>query len=114
MLSLQNGSRTMAAQDKVFSAGDIAIKVTVDRHPTRPKEAVLVTVRVRSNEQHLTDTFHAASTVEADPAEVFRFMNVTFRNFVLTVAVDGQPCCDLLYLIKYDLVWRSPIEAGPP
>ena len=113
MLRLQNGSRTMAAQDLVFATGDIAIKVVVDRHPTRPKQAVLASVRARSDENHLTEAFYAANTVEADPAQLFRFMNVTFRNFVITVAVAGQPCCDLLYLLKYDLVWRSPIEAGP-
>jgi len=114
LLKIQNGGRTMAGQDEAFTAGDVAIKVIVDRHPTRPKEAVLVSVRARLDAQHLTEAFYVASTVEADPAQVFRFMNMTYRNFVITVAVEGQPCCDLLYLMKYDLVWRSPIEAGPP
>lgn len=114
LLKLQNGSRTMAVQEHHFSAGDLAIKIQVDRHPLRPKEAVLAVVCVKQDETHLTDAFYAASTVEKDAAEVFRFMNTTLRNCMLTVAVGGQPCCDLLYLLKYNLVWRSPIEAGPP
>lgn len=113
-LMVQNGERTMEYQDRAFTAGDIAVKVLVDRHPEKPKEAALASVRVRLDENHLTEAFYAASTVDADPAKLFRFMNHAFRNFVVTVAVEGQPCCDLLYMIKYDLVWRSPIESAPP
>jgi len=113
LLQVQNGDRTTAGQQQSFTAGDIAIKVTVTRHPLRPKEAVLAAVWVRLQPTHITEGFFAAATIEADPAELFRFMQQTVRHFVLTVGVQGQPYCDLLYLLKYNLVWRSPIEAAP-
>ncbi len=114
MLSVQTGQRTMEYQDEAYRAGDMAVKVVVDPHPQRPKDAVVASVRVRLDRRHLTEAFYAASTIEAEPTRLFRFMHNAFRNFVVTVAVEGQPCCDLLYLVKYDLVWRSPIDSGPP
>jgi hypothetical protein len=114
LLKVQNGARTMAYQDHAFTAGDLAIKVVIDRHPQKPKDAVLASVSVRLDERHLTEAFYAASTVEADPAKLFRFMNHAFRNFVVTVAIEGQPCTDLVYLVKYILEWKSPVESAPP
>ncbi len=113
LLTVQTGDRTIAGQEPSFTAADTAIKVEVTRHPQRPKQAVITSVWVRLSPKHLTEGFFVSNTVEADPAELFRFMHQTLRHFILTVGVQGQPCCELLYLLKYNLVWRSPIESAP-
>ncbi|MDP2871002.1 MAG: hypothetical protein Q8P31_00435 [Bacillota bacterium] len=114
LLSVQTGEQTMARQDAAFHTGDIAIKIEVARHPTRPKEAVLASARVRSDPGHLTEALYACSAVTADAAQVFRFFQQALRHFVVTVSVNEQPLCDLLYLIKYILTWTSPVESSPP
>jgi len=111
LIELQNGDRTMRPDDLTFSVGDVAIKVSVDPHPERPKEAVLASVSVRLKPGHLTEAVYACSTVESDSATVFRMMQQAMRHFILTVSVAGQPRCELLYLMKYNMVWRSPLGA---
>jgi hypothetical protein len=114
MLEIQNGDKTMGVQDETFRTGDTVIKVEMLRHPEKPREYLIAVVSGKGDPGHLTEVFYAASAVDADAAKVFRFFQQTFRNFVLTVGIEGQPCCDLVYLVKHILVWRSPIEAGPP
>lgn len=114
LLKAQTGMRTMENQDEVFSAGDIAIKVEVGRHPANPKGAVLATVRVKLKEEHLTEAFCATAEVDEVAAKVFRFLQQVKNHYVLTVSDAGQPCCDLLYLVKYELRWTSPVESTPP
>jgi hypothetical protein len=114
MLKVQTGEKTMAGQGDEFRTGDIAIKIDVEPHPSRPKDAVLASARVRLEPGHLTEAFYACSSVEADAAQVFRFFQQVLRHYVLTVSVAAQPCCDLLYLIKYILTWTSPVESSPP
>ncbi|OGS69581.1 MAG: hypothetical protein A2Y96_02055 [Firmicutes bacterium RBG_13_65_8] len=114
MLEIQNGQRTMDVQDEVFRTGDTVIKVEMLRHPEKPRESLIAVVSAKSDPGHLTEAFYVAAAVDADAARVFRFFQQTYRNFVLTVGIEGQPCCDLVYLVKHTLVWRSPIEAGTP
>jgi len=114
VLAIQNGERTMSGQDEAFRTGDVVVKVEVHRHPERPREAVLAVVHGRASEEHLTEAVYVSSTVEADPAQLFRFFQQTLRHYVLTVSVRGQPYCDLLYLVKHVLMWKSPVEARLP
>lgn len=114
LLSVQTGEQTMSRQEDSFRTGDIAIKVQVTKHPAQPKGAVLASVRVQSHPDHLTEAFYACSTVDADPAQVFRFFQQVLRHYVVTVSVEEQPVCDMLYLVKYILDWTSPVESSAP
>lgn len=114
LLGVQTGEQTMSRQEDAFRTGDVAIKVEVMRHPRRPKEAVLARVRVRLRPDHLTEAICACSPVPADAAQVFRFFQQAMRHYVLTVSVGEQPRCDMLYLVKYILEWKSPVEASQP
>jgi hypothetical protein len=114
LLALQTGERTMGREEDSFRTGDIAIKVHVAKHPDKPKEAVLATVRARHEACHLSEAFYASSSVDADPAQLFRFFQQALRHYVVTVSINEQPCCDMLYLVKYILEWTSPVESSPP
>jgi hypothetical protein len=111
LLSAEQGDRSMRPDDPTYSVGDIAIKVEVSAHPTTPKQAVIGAVWLRLRPTHLTEALYAANRIEADSATVFRLLQHTLRHFVLTVSVNAQPQLHLLYLMKYNLVWRSPLGA---
>lgn len=109
LLGLETGDRSMRPADRTYSAGDTAIKVEVFPHPVEPRQAAIATVWVRGRPSHLTEVLYAAGTISAESAKLFRPLQHAMRHFVLTVSVDGQPQCHLLYLLKHNLVWRSPL-----